>query len=206
MKKLFWREKPRDQPHDHGQSSPPLSPAASAPSPYPVAPEKQKLGGGFWGRGDKEREKAEMEAREREREYQQAQQNRGRERREEENELTRKIGFLAATAFEDWTLVLDVCDHASATEANAKEAVRALRREFKYGEPAAQLAAARLWAIMLRNCSETFISQCTSRKFLGAVEDLLTSSRTAPVVRERVMDVLAAAAYASEPSAWLSLF
>jgi hypothetical protein len=40
--------------------------------------------------------------------------------------------------------VLDVCDHASATEANAKEAVRALRREFKYGEPAAQLAAARV--------------------------------------------------------------
>ncbi|KAJ7353459.1 hypothetical protein DFH08DRAFT_692568, partial [Mycena albidolilacea] len=106
-------------------------------------------------------------------------------------------GFLTANASEDWTLVLDVCDHASATEANAKEAVRPLRREFKYGEPAAQLAAARLWAIMLRNSSDTFISQSTSRKFLDTLEDLLTSSRTSPVVRERVMDVLAAAAYAS---------
>ncbi|KAJ7724674.1 hypothetical protein B0H14DRAFT_3003639 [Mycena olivaceomarginata] len=139
-----------------------------------------------------------MEAREREareREHHE----RGRERRDEENELTRKIGFLTTTASEDWTLVLDVCDHASATDANAKEAVRALRREFKYGEPANQLAAARLWVIMLRNSSNTFIAQSTSRKFLDTLEDLLTSSRTSPVVRDRAMDVLAAAAYASGP-------
>ncbi|KAF8130908.1 hypothetical protein K438DRAFT_1886092 [Mycena galopus ATCC 62051] len=50
---------------------------------------------------------------------------------------------------------------------------------------------------MLRNSSDTFINQSTARKFLDTLEDLLTSSRTAPVVRERVMDVLAAAAYAS---------
>ncbi|KAJ7938212.1 hypothetical protein B0H13DRAFT_1136293 [Mycena leptocephala] len=139
-----------------------------------------------------------MEVQEREvRQREHREQTRGGERRDEENELTRKIGFLTATASEDWTLVLDVCDYASATEANAKEAVRALRREFKHGEPAVQLAAARLWAIMLRNSSDTFISQSTSRKFLNTLEDLLTSSSTSPVVRERVMDVLAAAAYAS---------
>ncbi|KAJ7233309.1 hypothetical protein C8J57DRAFT_1480333 [Mycena rebaudengoi] len=115
----------------------------------------------------------------------------------EDYELTRKIGFLTATASEDWTLVLDVCDQAGSSESNAKEAVRALRREFKYGEPAAQLAAARLWAIMLRNSSDTFISQSTSRKFIDTLEGLLTSARTSPVVRERVMDVLAAAAYAN---------
>ncbi|KAJ7434068.1 hypothetical protein FB451DRAFT_1470239 [Mycena latifolia] len=100
--------------------------------------------------------------------------------------------FLTATASEDWTLVLDVCDHASANESNAKEAVHALCHEFKYGEPAAQLAAAWLWAIMLRNSSDTFISQWTSRKLLDTLKDLLTSSRTSPVVREHVMDVLAA--------------
>ncbi|KAJ7145881.1 hypothetical protein C8R44DRAFT_863718 [Mycena epipterygia] len=69
---------------------------------------------------------------------------RGRERRDEENELTRKISFLTATASEDWTLILDVCEHASASKSSSKEAVRALRREFKYGEPANQLAAARI--------------------------------------------------------------
>jgi hypothetical protein len=93
----------------------------------------------FWG---KDREK------ERER-------DRGGGRRDEENpaELTRMIGacdelpgligqwvdigyghigYLTATASEDWSLVLEVCDRASASEANAKEAVKALRREFKY--------------------------------------------------------------------------
>ncbi|KAJ6476153.1 hypothetical protein C8R45DRAFT_1216883 [Mycena sanguinolenta] len=206
-------------------------------TPPPPKEKEAKKPGFIWGRGasdkdkDKERERErEREQRERieraelEREAREA--HRGRERRDDDNELTRKIGFLTATASEDWTLVLDVCDHASASEANAKEAVRALRREFKYGEPAAQLAAARvrvffslapglslssrwyavvlilmyilqLWAIMLRNSNEVFINQSTSRKFLDTLEDLLTSSRTSPVVRERMMDVLAAAAYAS---------
>ncbi|KAJ7279148.1 hypothetical protein C8J57DRAFT_154703 [Mycena rebaudengoi] len=181
--------------------------------------EDRKEKKGFWGGGGRDKEKEREREREREREHQRAMEmeqrerefqlqqqqqqqqqqqraERGRDQRED-NELTRKIGFLTATASEDWTLVLDVCEHASSSDSNAKEAVRALRREFKYGEPAAQLAAARLWAIMLRNSSDTFISQSTSRKFLDTLEDLLTSARTSPVVRERVMDVLAAAAYAS---------
>ena len=41
-------------------------------------------------------------------------------------------GYLTATAAEDWALLMDVCDRASASEANAKAAVRALRSEFKY--------------------------------------------------------------------------
>jgi len=41
------------------------------------------------------------------------------------------LGFLVATASEDWALVLDVCDRVSANENNAKEAVKALRRELK---------------------------------------------------------------------------
>ncbi|KAL0061686.1 hypothetical protein AAF712_011494 [Marasmius tenuissimus] len=116
---------------------------------------------------------------------------------EQGGELTKLIGFLTATSSEDWVLVLDVCERASASDSNAKEAVRALRREFKYGAPQAQLSAARLWAIMLRNSTDTFIGQSTSRKFLETLEELLLSSRTNPVVKERVLDVLAAAAYAS---------
>ncbi len=41
------------------------------------------------------------------------------------------LGYLTATASEDWGLVLDVCERASASEINAKEAVKTLRREFK---------------------------------------------------------------------------
>jgi hypothetical protein len=41
------------------------------------------------------------------------------------------LGYLTAGSSENWVVVLDVCERASATEANAKEAVKALRREFK---------------------------------------------------------------------------
>ena len=40
-------------------------------------------------------------------------------------------GYLTATASEDWSLVLEVCERASSSEANAKEAIKALKREFK---------------------------------------------------------------------------
>ncbi|KAJ7822806.1 hypothetical protein B0H14DRAFT_3875402 [Mycena olivaceomarginata] len=129
---------------------------------------------------DRERERAEMEAREREAREREHHGAGGSAETRRTSSRARSVRFLTATASADWTLVLDVCDHASATEANAKEAVRALRREFKYGEPAAQLAAARVWAIMLRNSADTFISQSTSRKFLDTLEDLLTS-RTSPI-------------------------
>ncbi|EIN05886.1 hypothetical protein PUNSTDRAFT_91523 [Punctularia strigosozonata HHB-11173 SS5] len=110
-------------------------------------------------------------------------------------DLTRMIGWLTATASEDWSLVLEVCERASSTPDNAREAIRALRKEFKYAEPPAQLSAARLLAIMLRNSSPTFLAHCSSRKFLDTLEDVLTSPRTNPVVRERLMDVLAGAAW-----------
>jgi hypothetical protein len=50
---------------------------------------------------------------------------------------------------------------------------------------------------MLRNSSELFVHQCAKNKFLDTLEDVLALQRTSPVVRERLLDVLAAAAYAS---------
>jgi uncharacterized linocin/CFP29 family protein len=52
-----------------------------------------------------------------------------------------------------------------------------------------------LWAIMLRNASDVFIQQISQRKFIEVLEDVLISQRTSPVVRERLMEVLAAAAF-----------
>jgi hypothetical protein len=40
-------------------------------------------------------------------------------------------GYLTATASEDWALVLEVCERASANETAARDASKALRREFK---------------------------------------------------------------------------
>ncbi|KAF8172435.1 hypothetical protein BJ912DRAFT_1047229 [Pholiota molesta] len=124
----------------------------------------------------------------------------GREARREDDgfaELSGIIGYLIATASKDGALLLEVCERASASENNAREAVQALRRDLKYGEPSVQLGAARLWAILLRNSSSTFISECTTYKFLYTIEDLLSSSETAPVVKERLLEIVAAAAYAS---------
>ncbi|KAF5314429.1 hypothetical protein D9619_011858 [Psilocybe cf. subviscida] len=115
-------------------------------------------------------------------------------------ELTTLIEHITQTVAEDWTLMLKVCDRASSSGSNAKEAIYALRRAFKYGEPPEQLSAARLMAIMLKNSSNTFISQSISRQFLDTLEDILRSSRTLPVVRERLLKVVAAAAYASNAS------
>ncbi|KAL0575006.1 hypothetical protein V5O48_006957 [Marasmius crinis-equi] len=115
----------------------------------------------------------------------------------EEGYLTRIIGYLNATASEDWSLVKDVCERISASENNAKEAVRALRKDFKYGQPTRQLSAARLWGILLRNSSEVFIVQSTTKRFLIVLEELLSRSRTNLVVRERVLDVLGAVTFAN---------
>lgn len=131
--------------------------------------------------------------------------------------------------------MLEVCDRASASDTNAKEAVRAIRREFKcepflrsrisadefsgtaslrlscplpeYGLSSFYLSTMihliqliQLWAIMLRNCSDIFIVQSRQRKFLDTLEELLSSPKTSPVVRERLLEVVAAAAFASGTS------
>ncbi|KAK1235532.1 hypothetical protein PQX77_001236 [Marasmius sp. AFHP31] len=103
-------------------------------------------------------------------------------------------GFPTATSSEDWALVLESSQHASASNSNVQEAIRALGREFQYGQPQPQLSAARLWAIMLRNSTDAFIRQSTSR-ILEALEELLLSSRADPVVKEGELRALAAAAY-----------
>jgi hypothetical protein len=63
------------------------------------------------------------------------------------------------------------------------------------------ISSTQLWAVMLRNSSELFVHQCAKSKFLDTLEDVLASQRTSPVVRERLLDVLAAAAYASSGTA-----
>ncbi|KAF9517411.1 hypothetical protein BS47DRAFT_531866 [Hydnum rufescens UP504] len=48
---------------------------------------------------------------------------------------------------------------------------------------------------MLQNCSEEFIEESASRKNMDAIEDVITSNRTNPVVRERLLEVLGSAVY-----------
>jgi len=56
---------------------------------------------------------------------------------------------------------------------------------------------------MLRNCHEVFNLQSMSRKFLDTLEEVITSPRSSPVVRGRMLEFLAAAAYDQRMSAFL---
>ncbi|KAF7342524.1 Kinase-like protein [Mycena venus] len=108
---------------------------------------------------------------------------------DELHELVNKIRLLQSSS-EDRPLILEVCDRAS-TEATAREAIRALMHEFKKAQcPDAQLSAARLWAILLRNSSDAFVSQSAAVDFLETIEALIVSNATSPVVRNRLLHVL----------------
>ncbi|KAH7927218.1 hypothetical protein BV22DRAFT_301234 [Leucogyrophana mollusca] len=48
---------------------------------------------------------------------------------------------------------------------------------------------------MMQNGSEIFLLQLSSRKFVDVLEGVVTSPDTSPVVRERLMEVLAGAAF-----------
>ena len=41
------------------------------------------------------------------------------------------IGFLVATASDDWSLLVELCDRTSASASAAREAANALKQEFK---------------------------------------------------------------------------
>jgi hypothetical protein len=50
---------------------------------------------------------------------------------------------------------------------------------------------------MLGNSSELFVHRCVESEFMDTVEAVVHSQRTTPLVRERLLEVIAAAAYAS---------
>jgi hypothetical protein len=59
------------------------------------------------------------------------------------------------------------------------------------------ILAMQLWAIMLGNASELFVHQCARRTFMETLEGVLYSERTSLIVRDHLLEVVAAAAYAS---------
>ncbi|KNZ71874.1 hypothetical protein J132_05699 [Termitomyces sp. J132] len=168
-------------------------------------PEKKEQRRGFWNRGDRDKDKD----KEKEKEISRAQDGRDRGRDVVLHSMRADVylNFLIATASEDWALVLEVTERVALSESNAKEAARTLRREFKYGDPIAQPAAARLWAFLLRNVkNDRFDQQSATREFTETLEYLLISPRTPPVVRERLLAVVAAAAFASGNECPCSIF
>ncbi|KAH7345763.1 hypothetical protein B0J17DRAFT_49260 [Rhizoctonia solani] len=102
---------------------------------------------------------------------------------------------LDCTNVEDWSVVMEICDKVNGSDSEAKEASKALRKDIQFGRPAVQLSAARLWAILMRNCAPYFVAQTTNRKFLGKIEEVALSPTTSPVVRDRLVEVIGTSVY-----------
>ncbi|OCH91318.1 hypothetical protein OBBRIDRAFT_792367 [Obba rivulosa] len=109
----------------------------------------------------------------------------------------------------------EICDMASFTSSGCKTAIRTLRIDgFGYFDderersttstvldifrqiPGAevQLCAAKLWAELLRNCSEYFFRHCGSPAFVNALRRIITSEHSTSIVRDTLLDVLSGAA------------
>lgn len=103
--------------------------------------------------------------------------------------ITSQIGALSIYDEDswDWNQVMALCNAVSHSEAASKEAARALRKEFKYGEEAPKYQAVRLWAILCIRASDRFRLQVTSKKFLEVLEDLYTDKRTSTQIRGRLL-------------------
>ncbi|KAJ1302176.1 hypothetical protein OPQ81_001004 [Rhizoctonia solani] len=159
-------------------------------------PEKERHGfRSFFGTSrEKEREKEKEREREREREREQTR-HRGIENDRTQWEISRLIGYTTSTSVEDWSVVMEICDKVNLSDLEAKEASKALRKDIQFGRPAVQLSAARLWAILMRNCAQYFVAHTTSRKFLGRIEEVALNPTTSPVVRDRLVEVIGTSVY-----------
>jgi uncharacterized linocin/CFP29 family protein len=63
----------------------------------------------------------------------------------------------------------------------------------------------KLWAIILSNASDVFLTQIDSRKFINVLTDVITSPKSSPVVRDRLMEVLAGAVFITGSRTCLSI-
>ncbi|CAE6464433.1 unnamed protein product [Rhizoctonia solani] len=156
------------------------------------APEKERHSfRSFFGTS---REKEREREREREKEREQTR-HRGIENDRTQWEMSRLIGYTTSTSVEDWSVVMEICDKVNLNDSEAKEASKALRKDIQFGRPAVQLSAARLWAILMRNCPQYFVAHTTNRKFLGKIEEVALSPTTSPVVRDRLVEVIGTSVY-----------
>ncbi|CAE6417258.1 unnamed protein product [Rhizoctonia solani] len=155
-------------------------------------PEKERHG--FRSIFGTSREKEKEREREREREREQTR-HRGIENDRTQWEMSRLIGYTTSTSVEDWSVVMEICDKVNLNDSDAKEASKALRKDIQFGRPAVQLSAARLWAILMRNCTLYFVAHTTSRKFLGKIEEVALNPTTSPVVRDRLVEVIGTSVY-----------
>ncbi|KAF8603000.1 hypothetical protein BDV93DRAFT_556922 [Ceratobasidium sp. AG-I] len=88
---------------------------------------------------------------------------------------------------------MEVCDRANQSEADAKDASKALNLDIESRHLSVQLAA--LWAIMMRNFPIYFIAHTASRECLGKIKEFTLIPATSSVVRDRLVEVVGASVF-----------
>lgn len=117
--------------------------------------------------------------------------------KETESHVSSRIGFLCAhaTTETEWMEIFPLLDLVSSSDAAAKEAARAIRKEFKYGSVDTQKRAVRVWALLSLNASERFRREVAGKRFLDSVEESVSSSKTPLSVKETMLRVLGVLAW-----------
>ena len=121
----------------------------------------------------------------------------------DELHISSAIGYLAARGQDDRKL-LHLCDLISSSEAHAKEAAVALRKELQHGAPDAQARACRMLVVVFRNSSDRFRLQVVrgGGKFLDAVADVAKSKKTTFEVKEALLKAMSVLAYENQVRSW----
>lgn len=116
----------------------------------------------------------------------------------QESQITDQVGWLCANQASptDWVQVMALAEETTRSEASAKEAVRALRKELKWGESDSQKRAIKLWALLMANCqSGVFQREIAQKKFLEALEHIILDAKAGLSVKEKLLETWAMFAY-----------
>lgn len=116
---------------------------------------------------------------------------RSKSSREADPQLTSLTLNVVSNGLNDWSLVENVCRSASIDPSNANCVLRSIIRSFMTGNGFQQLAAGRLWAILMKEANKVVLSQSAKPEFLVSLERIIMSSTLEMVAIDRVVAVLA---------------
>ncbi|ODO02955.1 hypothetical protein I350_05798 [Cryptococcus amylolentus CBS 6273] len=123
------------------------------------------------------------------------------------NDVASAIQILCTSPDPSPPAIYEVCDrinHSGQGESIAKEAARALRKEFKYGDEMQRRSAGKVWFVLMRNITVKGFkgdpAHATNKKFVQALEPILTTPPAKATVslstKKLLTDILADLTYA----------
>ena len=113
------------------------------------------------------------------------------------------IGYSCASSIISTSLLYALADYIRKSESKCKETVRAVRKEIKYGSPAAQYRAFTILGVLARNLDDAgdgFRKEVASKRFLKEIDDCLSNANVDRLVRDVAFRILSDLAYSFQVS------